>query len=280
MSSKDVNNDGTDHESPLPEEFEDDLNEDWESAFQADDFVFSQDEGTSDFFSPEEKGAGDINLDSLTGTQPEQEPPPESTDEKEKRFLDLPQWQRVCLLTIPLLMAAAVILFFLFPRTTPSPPQEQAELKTRAEKEIPAVKETSSQDNLKSREIKGSRADTPAVSTDPTFHALPEKKIRRRLDISPIFVTAANENDEALFVSVDITLLLNLKPARSLTEKERIRASDIIYQFFKNRPGKELEDYALNRGRMIKKIQKWSRKNWPEGPLDSIIINSYQVDKS
>ncbi|MFO7761315.1 MAG: flagellar basal body-associated FliL family protein [Desulfobia sp.] len=257
MAPKNVKNGDNDQEDLFPEEFGDDLSKDWENAFKADEFTFSPDEVSEDFFMPEEKGKEDIDLSSLTETKPEQAPTPSESEKEKKSSLDLALWQKLCLASIPLLLLAAALLFF-FPRSTPSPPQKQAKTEKKSEKKALPAEDRKKQ----------------------AFHSLPDKKIRKRYNLPPIFVTAASGNDETAFASVDITLVVRLAPDQALIERERMKASDVIYQFFKNQPAEELEDFALNRGKMIQEIKKWVRQNWPDGPLTSVIIKSYRFDKS
>ncbi len=287
MTPKDINNDNTNQDDPFPEEFGDDLNEDWESAFQTDDSTFSQDNKTEDLFSSADEGTEGVDLGSLAATKPEEQPASEPADKQDsppqkekKRFLDLPRWQRVVLLTIPLLALTAGAVYFLSPPLAP-PPQKQTDVAAQAEKGPQSPADTvKKQQESETMEQEEDLTPPSADSANRTFHGLPDTKIRRRHNLPPIFVTATNGDNEALFVSVDITLLLDIAPDQALTEKDKIMASDIIYQFFKNRPAEELADYTLNRGKMIQKIADWLGKNWPQGPLHSVIVDSYRVNKS
>ncbi|MFP3983023.1 MAG: hypothetical protein ACLFV2_04950, partial [Desulfurivibrionaceae bacterium] len=72
MCPKDSRNDGSNKDDLFPEEFEDDLTEDWESAFQTDDFTLSPDGNAEDFFTPDNEGAEAADYSSLMEDEPKE----------------------------------------------------------------------------------------------------------------------------------------------------------------------------------------------------------------
>ncbi|MFP3984240.1 MAG: hypothetical protein ACLFV2_11205, partial [Desulfurivibrionaceae bacterium] len=218
-------------------------------------------------------------------------------EEKKRRLADLSFRQKIGLAVIPLLLLGAVTLFFLSPDSPPPPsqkqqkqtkavregvkPQPEAEDNRQAAKPSSDSEEINGKADAVTKTAENKEEDTPPRTTaaeDRSFNSLPDKKIRKRFDLPQILVTAGK--DQPLLASVNATLVLQIPPDQALTTEERLRANDIIYRFFKNRSEKELEDYALDRGRMIKGIRKWVEENWADGPFNSVIINSYRVDKS
>lgn len=297
MCPKDDRSGDSSKENLFPEEFEDDLDDDWESAFQTDDFTFSPDGDAEDFFTPDNEGAGDDDHGSPPddGLQEETAPPtPEAEEEKKRRLADLSVRQKICLSVIPLLLLAAATPFFFSTEDTPPSPQKQtaaeretvkpnpdAEDNREATKPSPDSGETSGKTDAdidKSEEKEANEIFRTTGDKDPSFNSLPDKKIRKRYDLPQILITAGK--DQPLLAAVNATLVLQLPPDQALTTRERLRANDVIYRYFKTRSGKELENLALDRGRMIQGIREWVEENWADSPFNSVIINNYRVDKS
>ncbi|MFZ5766026.1 MAG: hypothetical protein ACOY4H_10580 [Thermodesulfobacteriota bacterium] len=280
----------------LPEGLDDDLGGDWESAFQAEDFMLSPDEEGE--ISTGQQAQDDMNLAALleegSAEKTTKSPATVATDhppvDKPRQpfrpaplltaaILQLarcrtwyggrPRVQKILLPAFCLLplVALAAVLFF---RTTTNELQLASEQKTPPATvavpfpapDIPAPLPPSS----------------VAITPPPDNQTVLASKNRKKWSLPGFFITTHQENNGGkATISVDLTLVLLLDPGQPLPEGQKAAVRDAIYQFYSNRPPEELRRYALARGEMIRNLESWLKKAWPDGPLASIIFDSYRV---
>ena len=294
-------------EIEIPDNLDDDLGDDWESAFQAEDFIFSEETGDDGFLAG--TGTNDLDISTLvegttvaqkkpaaettsvasektSGTEPPQE---ETSSPAVSRLnqilstlaasaLSLPGWyssrpilQRILLPAIPLLLCI-IGIGFLFSNTTKQQLQEQALQESPPETVAVAALDQTEDPVLPGPAIQGSQ---PVAETKTP--ALPDKKFRKKWTLPSFFIAAGDSNNPSLFVSIDLTLILQLGPDKQLPEDRLSYLRDSIFQFYRNRPAYELKHFALARGEMIRQLNNWLKKEWPDSPISTIMFNRYQV---
>jgi len=109
---------------------------------------------------------------------------------------------------------------------------------------------------------------------------IPESgKTRVKWTFSPFLIAAASSTGEksVSLVTVNLSLVMLLDEGADPPEEKKIFVRNIIYQFYNNRPLSELHRYSLARGEMKRKLEAWLLKQWPDSPIDTIIINRYQI---
>lgn len=278
----------------LPEELDDDVGGDWESAFQAEDFMLSPDEEPDDFFVTEEGSEEEEDLASLLDTDDTQQksttkagvdtPGQTAAGGKDKSaaavsfftncqnwFLGRPTYQKIllpALALLPILLFSATLFF----RSTT---QQLAENDNAvSEEKMTAAAES----EMKQKEtIPQMETQTPPAVTSFTEPVLQNRK---KWSIPAFLIAVQKEQgQENIVVKVDITLVLQLKPGQSVPEAKLAFVRDAIYQFYTNRPVAELRHYSLARGEMIRNLSAWLKHQWPENPIASIIFNRYQILK-
>jgi len=131
-----------------------------------------------------------------------------------------------------------------------------------------------------STHLAGEKTPPPVDATIGTAspRAFPEK-VRKKWAFSPFLIPSppASGGQATSFVSVQITLVAALDADENLPEEKKIFVRDLIYQFYLNRPGDELRRFSLARGEMNMKLLAWLTKQWPEGPIESIIFERYTL---
>lgn len=277
-------------------DLDDDLGDDWESAFQAEDFMFSPEEESSDFFLLDEnegdKGsniAGPEPLPVAPASAPSaaraQKTAPEPGEAAASTVLEFPgrlqiltgfvlqllqarsRRQRLLIAGLPLLLLVIVtgILFF---RAT--------------------------SDELAFRDQETPRDDTglaplPHDGTDlqtgPTGAPQPpppteSATVQHKWSLSPLLIVADGENKAELIVTIDIVLLTNLPPEQTLPLDKEMFVKDLIYQFYANRPAYDLRRFALARGEMISQLNAWLNKQWQNNPVDTVIFSRYEITQT
>ena len=107
---------------------------------------------------------------------------------------------------------------------------------------------------------------------------LPEK-IRKKWSFPSFLIPVASQTgDKAVsFVHIDLTLIAVLEKDEDLPHEKKAFVRDIIYQFYINRPLFELRRYSLARGDMSRELRAWLHKQWPDGPIETIIFNRYHL---
>ncbi|MBU0481473.1 MAG: hypothetical protein KKG47_10245 [Proteobacteria bacterium] len=110
-----------------------------------------------------------------------------------------------------------------------------------------------------------------------TLPAAPEK-VRSKWPLTSFFIPVNGENPPStIFLNLDITMILLLDKDQELPSDNVSRARDLVYQFYTNRPLYELRRFALARGEMNKKLISWIRKQWPEVDLETIVFDHYEL---
>ena len=285
------------------EDLNSDLVSDWESAFQAEDFMFSPKDGENDFFLGD-----DSDFASTTGTTYEFTPPPEKEladlpdlDEEPEPSpaaaptadtataalgrSALPAWVarlvdifraaqlRWRLLSRPQqglvaisLVALASAPFFLFHSSAPPSTTPSLEATSPPPDSMP--------------QSAAPAESTPAPVTSPEPLTTAKEKVRVKWSLPPFLIPAPPQKDaprQMSFVQVDITLVLLLDESASPPADKEPMVRDIIYQFFSNQPADELRRYALARGDMNRNLRAWLIKQWPDAPIATIVFNRYHV---
>jgi hypothetical protein len=285
----------------IPENLDGDLGDDWESAFQAEDFIFSE-ETNDEGFLPGNNGSNDIDLSALVeGTvaqQPsakEKTPKIEGTAEGSPQppqeistppssllaalgsltalFRSLPGWyksrsvlQKILIPALPLALGI-VATGVLFSNKTHQQLQNQARQPTPTTVIATKAIEKPMQP----------AAETPAPKPAQKEAIASERKFRKKWTLPSFLIAAGESNNPSVFVSIDLTLILLLGPGKQLPEERLSYLRDSIFQFYRNRPANELKHFALARGEMIRQLDNWLKKEWPDNPISTIMFNKYQV---
>ncbi|MCB2182903.1 MAG: flagellar basal body-associated FliL family protein [Desulfobulbaceae bacterium] len=282
----------------LPEGLDDDLGGDWESAFQAEDFMLSPDEEPEDFFIKEEGLAEDMDLASLLDAEDTRSKEAEDSSssegiasaegESKKGFEPLPffrpiasffsqlktwftqrpPYQKIILSALPLVVIIVSSATLFFRSTSEDLAGRQSAQETSPQ--LPAEQEA--------------LTDKKEMATDIQIPApvprAPLTKLRKKWALPAFIISVPNgKTQEDLIIRVDITLILRLDPGQPIPEHKRVFLRDAIYQFYTNRPVEELERYPLARGEMIRKLNSWLDKQWPQNSISTIMFNRYQLIK-
>ncbi|MEA2085230.1 MAG: hypothetical protein U9O82_13535 [Thermodesulfobacteriota bacterium] len=286
--------------------------EDWESAFQAEDYMFSPEEGEADSFfqagsekpadtdspAPPTSSTPDFSDETLAADeatvaspdaviQPAAETPGEKKSPAAKivtrlrtlfttirqQFLALRTYQQILAGVVP--VVACLIIAAIF-------------VSSGSEEEFVTTIEPDQQTQQEVQPA-GNSARTLATIVLPENslinEALPDglpsesEEVSQKWLFSSFFIPAVAQNgqEKITFVSLDLTLVVLLKKGRELPEYKKIFVRDLIYQFYLNQPLYELRRYSMARGEMAKKLHAWILKQWPEGSIYRIIINRYQL---
>jgi hypothetical protein len=125
-------------------------------------------------------------------------------------------------------------------------------------------------------------AVAPAAEPPAPETAAPpqEEKTSTPWPLSAFIIPVLDETTKAtLFVTVELSLDIALsgeKKVLPLDKKPFVR--DIIFQFFANRPLFDLRHYAMAHGEMSAQLIDWLRKQWPDGDIAGLNILSYKID--
>lgn len=287
----------------LPEGLDDDLGGDWESAFQAEDFMLTPEDEAEIFFEKEGGVSDDLDLASLLesdDSQPKHSATisPGSAEEEiiageSKKALSLtsflpaaliailaryagwfqsrPFYQKILfpsLVFVSVLFLCAIVFFF---RSTSQqlaeqqPPALAPPFETKAptgQKDQADLASFSPQQTLKQ----------PAPTTPSPG------KNRKKWPMQAFFIAVQQKDStESLLVRIDLNLVLLLDPGSNIPEEKRAFVRNTIFQFFANRPPEELRRYSLARGEMLRNLDAWLQKEWPQNPIASIMFDRYQI---
>ncbi|MBI5557734.1 MAG: hypothetical protein HY885_08860 [Deltaproteobacteria bacterium] len=306
----------------LPEGLDDDLGGDWESAFQAEDFMLSPEDEANVFFDKETGAAEDIDLASLLESEePKQKDagilaPTAATAEKAQTrplpsflpasfvlaisqgvtwFQARPLYQKILL---PGFVVFSVLLLgatFFFRATTGELAKQEATPPQQTALTVPpgaTPEEENIQPEVAPPPAHGTQPDISAhgavtgVAPPPAHEAQPAQtvstlpKSRKKWAMPAFFIAGQQENGkESVLVRIDLSLTLLLEPGVPIPEEKRLFVRDTIFQFFANRPPDELRRYALARGEMIRNLDSWLKKEWPQNPIASVMFDRYQIIK-
>lgn len=270
-------------------DLDEDLGDDWESAFQAEDFMFSPEDETSNFFLTDEAHPEDndeiasLMDEAKEGEQKKQDgAPAEAADStlKGKAALlvtaatslpsfvrQLPLYQKGLLATVPLLLIACLVLLVSGPSEPESP--DTAEAPATPGQHL-AQQETEPQ----AKEQKQVLVEA-AVSPEPPPAVIPT--IRQKWPLHSFFILTEGDDKEKLVVGIDLTVIAMVEEDIPLSDEQRVFLRDAIYQFYRNRPPYEIKRYALARGDMIHQLTAWLKKQWPGSPIKTVIFSRYHV---
>ena len=286
-----------------------DWGEDWESAFQAEEYQFSEEEGEAlisadgedleeggarageavkaaghDEFSTlavldEEEAAALTNETARARTARAPGPAKEIGEFKARLFaLPLGAWIGITA-TLALLLAATLLYNSMQsgrqPATTPKGRQSSAALNQPSP---PAA--ILPQTGAPPHPTATPAPTAPTTSIPPaTENPVPAATTRQDWDLEPFIVPVMGKGSkEVTFVTIRLSLVTVLPAGTVLTEEKKIKVRDSIFQFFSNRPLDELRRYLLARGDMERNLLDWLRKQWPDGGIAAVVFHTYQLD--
>ncbi len=297
----------SDAKEPLDPDFanelDDDWGDDWESAFQAEDFMLSPEEEADEFFTAEEGSEDELDIAALLApeeTQNKQQDqdlsPEDNTDQASDQESDpdhssalpaffttilawvasRPRSQKIIFPTLAILLIIGISATIFFRTTAEQLAQVSGdESVDEITRQIPAKDQAA-------KEVSALPPETiklPPPKAQPTS-ILPPDKIRRKWPLPAFLITVQEEgSNEQVVARVDLTLVLLLEPGQSVPRAKQAFIRDSIFQFYANRPAKELRYYALARGEMIHNMEAWLHKDWPNNHLAAIIFNRYEIVK-
>lgn len=293
----------------LPGGLDDDLGGDWESAFQAEDFMLSPEDEAEVFLEKEGGSSQGAELEDLASLlvsdEPKAKEPSIVTADREKTLTPgaekriappssaLPAvlaawlaasagWLAAAAAWLKRLPAYQKILFpglalgavlflgaLLFFLST---------TRQLAEQQPPAAEQT-----VAAKAPQGSQVEpaAPVVPQEPIMqaeHTPSPGKNRKKWPMPGFFIAVPQGNGlESVLVRIDLSLVLLLEPGSTIPEEKRPIVRNTIFQFFANRPPEELRRYALARGEMIQNLQSWLQQEWPQNPISTIMFDRYQV---
>ncbi|MBU0908642.1 MAG: hypothetical protein KJ717_03675, partial [Proteobacteria bacterium] len=255
----------------LPEGLDDDLGGDWESAFQAEDFMLTPEDEAEVFFEKEAGTDGDeLDLASLLegeDSQPKHAAPlsPAAAaaetgegEEHSKKAFSLPSFLPAALLAFlarytgwfqsrpfyqkilfPSLAVVSIIFLcaVLFFRSTNQQLAEKqpAALAPPVETKVPA--DQKNQPGLAS-------SSPPQTLQQPEVTTPVPAQIRKKWPMRAFFIAVQpKDSTEGVLVRIDLNLILLLDPSTNIPEEKRAFVRDTIFQFFVNRPPEELRRY-------------------------------------
>ena len=290
-------------------DLDDDLGDDWESAFQSEDFMFTPEEEANDFFLFDENDPED-EVDELTSIMENAEKEAKQDKENAKEesasdappqtdtpstsstaipvlirqyismaisfFKQLPLYQRAIGTAVPCLILLIIFASLFLRQTSEELAETEEPTITVADLEIGPKDEP--QSIVKIAQAK--KEPLPALPPPPLVVKEPEPRartIRKQWDFPTFTIVSSIPNTETLFVTVNLSLIAILPEGGRLPEEKNVQIKDIIYQFYTNRSPTELKHFALARGEMIHKLHNWLQKEWPDSPVNTVIFSRYQV---
>lgn len=290
------------------------IGDDWGEAFESEDFMaLSSEEASAEFFLPDEPSdTSALNIPIAEASPlPSATPIPHDPSEVAElrpslssRLRQIPRWIPLTLVALPLVAA----LSFWFWRTrvlspkavTPEgqlaavapqhPPQEPAPSSTLpaqvSEEVTPATQHSPLPQALAEKEP-AAPAEAPAEPTHVSPHPSADsaessspagKGLRKKWQFPAIIVHAKTEPGAApVVLSMDLTLIVKFPPDATPPAGREPFIREIFYQFYYNQPVENLRRYALDRGEMNRSLRAWIVKQWPDLPLDAIVIDRYQL---
>jgi hypothetical protein len=253
-----------------PSDFDEGLGDDWESAFQAEDFMFSPDEEEGDDFFQKVSSSttykftppGQSELAHLPDLDQKSPPvgqnstmghPPGTSSAVRRRvrrkgFPGLPPVHPFILGGAALLIAL-VALVLLWPTGRQSEP-----------------------------EVSRRPAPSTLGTAKPEASGSPEG-IRRKWQLASFIlpVSATESTEKPTFLEVDLSLILVLPPGDELPRDKRFFVRDLIYRYYKDQPLSTLRRYALAREEMKRALLVWLRQHWPEAAIETVVFVRYQL---
>ncbi len=271
----------------------DDWGEDWESAFQAEEFLFSEDEQKEGG-----EGSGDTGYDFTPsdtdsfGDLPDFDADDDSSDAGNKEgeeavddaksgpgfisnlkvqaaALPTTTWLAITGTLTLLLLGTLLVQFF---TSSPEPIIQYVQVPQEGESEHESIEEPVEISPEKAPEVIEKPVEEPLVIPPQV------EKTRTKWPFEPFLISATDkETGETTFVSVKLTLITLIDEGSELPHDQKPFLRDTIFQFFANRPFYELRRYSLARGEMNSKLLEWLRREWSQGEISAILIKHYKV---
>ncbi len=292
----------------LPPELDDDLDDDWESAFEAEDFMFSGEDDSDDFFLTDNESKDLFDAASLLEEKAAQKKEdgiekPDETDKdaetlvipatvssrtipfsvviQEKlqtarhRFSLLKPSRKILAVSLPVLIVL-IVSGALFLNSGDETNENQVQI--QSSDTVGNSKRTPTLPQEPATIIEDVQDAGESTSVAPPEPPVSSRLIRKKWSFPSFFFQATRQEDqETIFISFDLTLIALLKENEELPEDKKTFVRNMIYQFYINRPAYELQHFSLARGEMIRKLRFWIKKEWPDTPVDTIIFHRYQI---
>ncbi|MEN8257728.1 MAG: hypothetical protein ABFS09_07680 [Thermodesulfobacteriota bacterium] len=276
-------------------DLDDDLGDDWESAFQAEDFMFSPEEESADFFLLEDTPDDNDDISGLfngdegkkggtDGAAPDSsgaEAGPETSTVLEfpsqvqilaasllQLFQNRPLPQRLLIGALPIVLILIISSTQFFRSTN----DEFASLEDQALVTETQITTTQPQERKPEPGAKKHLQTIPAPGPVAEVETVHEK-----WKLPSFIIVAKADNNNNLVINIDLTLIAKLEKGQDLPAEKTTFVKDVIYQFYANRPAYELKRFALARGEMISQLKAWLNKQWQNNPIDTITFSHYQV---
>ena len=279
-----------------PDNLDDDLASDWESAFQADDFSFSPKEGEDDFFLGDETDFTSATSSPYDFTPPSEKELEDLPDLDEQAFAPEAEAadtdsEATTLKKIPtgglpdklsslyhsaqlrlqllsrnqqIIAGVAIILLLILPLLIPDSAKKETTTTAPTQTNTPASEPAETAETA--------NQEPPA----PEIH----EQIRVKWKFPSFLIPAPLREDtprKTNFVQTDITLILLLDQGQAPPTDKELLVREIIFQFYSNQPLSELRRFALARGDMNRALRAWLEKQWPDAPIEAIVFNRYHV---
>jgi len=286
--------------------FNSDIGEDWGEAFESEDFMaLSSEEASAEFFLPDEPSdTSALNIPIAEVSPPPSAivPPPDSLEVAElrpsllSRLRTIPRWIPLTLVALPLVAVLSVWFWrakALSPKAVssegqlaavvpqPSPQSDPpTSLPAQAPEEVPAAPPHSPLPQAPAEQAASEELHaSPHPAADSAESSSPAaKELRKKWQFPAIIVHAKTEPGGApVVLSMDLTLIVKLPPEATPPAGREPFIREIFYQFYYNQPVENLRRYALDRGEMNRSLRAWIVKQWPDLPLDAIVIDRYQL---
>ena len=290
----------------LPDSLDDsDLENDWETAFKAEDFFVDDGDEANDFFLADDNSDEDFDLAALldqesvgisknSAPEPDKEIQPEQPDETVadgdsgkfsglsifpavlwQRYKNFKIYQKIAVPALAVCLAWAAI--FVFSGKT-------SEQKTADSVTPPVVAEKITEDRPQSPVPPAEPEHAPLKVVDQAVESAGKSSgtalLRKKWPFSSFLIASEQKKDKKIiFVAIDLTLITLLPQGASPPEDKEAFVRDLIYQFFVNQPAYELKRYSLARGEMIRRLRSWIIRQWPDAPVETITFSRYQVLK-
>lgn len=271
----------------------DDWGADWESAFQAEEFLVDEAGGATDLAEVVQNGHDDFtpneedNLDDPPHgdgrTEPrvvvggESTPPvarhagPGLASKLISRLAALPLLMRLGIPAALLLLLAAAFLLRLMGNPVPDPTQPAIAPIAGAGTTASPVE----QEEVNALTIAPETSPAPADPIPPQA----EKTLVEWPFTGFIIPLVDEDTKAAIFVTIELSLVIALDhETDSLPLDSKFFVRDNIFQFFVNRPLYDLRRYALAQDEMSGQLLEWLRKQWPDGDVKAVTILSYKLD--
>ncbi len=279
-------------------DLDDDLGDDWESAFQAEDFMFSPEDESTDFFLLEEDdGTGSEDIAELFEDQEGQKKADGATadiassdGEEAASVLEFPGrvqiflasllqlfqsrslTQRFVIGALPVVVVLIIVSGLFFRSTTDELASLDVQViapKADSSATLPAEESTSASSSQQESPVGMQPPPVPEVET-----------VQEKWKLPSFIIVAKADNKNSLVINIDLTLIAKLEIGQELPEDKATFVKDVIYQFYANRPAYELKRFALARGEMINQLNAWLNKQWQDNPIDTITFSHYQVTQT